>query len=333
MTLGLQGITITGTYHQYQAAVVVGEGMPVAIDNCVFLGNTAETSAGAIDSEAGRPLITNCLFFDNSGDKGGAIDASYGDLEMERCTFAGNSAIEGGALYVKYPYDVALSNCTFAFNGAAQGGAISLLGRDTLSYVAVTANIVAFSEEGEGIYWDGVGPIDLVQNDIYGNAGGDWVGSIAGQLGLNGNVGIDPLFCDAGNGDFTLMDASYCLPENNPDNVLIGAHGQGCATPTIVSDEIRRLPERNLLSNRPNPFNPRTTITFHLLNEGRVTIGLYDIAGRLIVPLTERRYGPGTQTVDWDGKDALGRPVSSGTYIVLLRSAGRTETRKISLLR
>jgi hypothetical protein len=64
--------------------------------------------------------------------------------------------------------------------------------------------------------------------DVYGNAGGDWVGCIAGQDSINGNMCKDPFFCDADNGDFTLAANSPCLPDNNSCSELIGAYGLGC---------------------------------------------------------------------------------------------------------
>jgi hypothetical protein len=64
--------------------------------------------------------------------------------------------------------------------------------------------------------------------DVYGNAGGDWVGCIADQYGINGNFSEDPLFCDMSGGDLTLCANSPCLPTGNSCGVLIGAHDQGC---------------------------------------------------------------------------------------------------------
>jgi hypothetical protein len=95
---------------------------------------------------------------------------------------------------------------------------------------------VAFSTEGMGINWSGGNVPVLTCCDIYGNAGGDWVGAIAGQYGINGNMSVDPLFCDPENLDFTLHGDSPCAPFSppNPECDLIGAWPVGCApTPTV----------------------------------------------------------------------------------------------------
>jgi hypothetical protein len=72
--------------------------------------------------------------------------------------------------------------------------------------------------------------------DIYGNAGGDWVGCIADQAGINGNFSDDPLFCDIAAGDYHLDDSSPCAPANNDCGVLIGVLGVGCPARSVRVD-------------------------------------------------------------------------------------------------
>jgi hypothetical protein len=103
--------------------------------------------------------------------------------------------------------------------------------------------IIAFNSGGDPIE-GGDGPYNeaiLTCCDIYGNLGGDWVGEIADQYGINGNFSADPLFCGPVAGSIPMIHAaasayslhanSPCLPGNHPDGCecgLIGAHGQGC---------------------------------------------------------------------------------------------------------
>jgi hypothetical protein len=71
---------------------------------------------------------------------------------------------------------------------------------------------------------------------IYAHPGGDWVGCIASQLGVNGNIGADPGFC-AQPGDLHLCTDSPCVPEHSGACGLIGALGVGCSIcgPTAVT--------------------------------------------------------------------------------------------------
>jgi hypothetical protein len=98
--------------------------------------------------------------------------------------------------------------------------------------IMIRNTIIAFSTEGEGVG----GWVTAECCDIYGNAGGDWVGTIAGQLGQEGNIWLDPLFCDPDNGDFTLRCTSPCAPFTPPNEEcdLIGAWPIGCGGTPIT---------------------------------------------------------------------------------------------------
>lgn len=72
-------------------------------------------------------------------------------------------------------------------------------------------------------------------NDVWDNAQ-NWVGA-PDPTGTDGNISIDPLFCDPNADDYTLATASSCLPGNHPDGVdcgTIGAFGEGCSGPVPV---------------------------------------------------------------------------------------------------
>jgi hypothetical protein len=108
-----------------------------------------------------------------------------------------------------------------------------------LGYDLVVENsILSFGEGGEAVYCGPYLDVALTCCDIYGNEGGDWVGCIEDQYGVNGNISEDPLFCDPGSGDFTLQECSPCAPFSppNPECDLIGAWPVGCGgTPTVES--------------------------------------------------------------------------------------------------
>lgn len=93
-------------------------------------------------------------------------------------------------------------------------------------------------------------------------------------------------------------------------------------------------PGRGLrLAGRPNPFNPRTTISFDLPASSGVRLAIHDAAGRLVRALLETDLPAGPHDVVWDGKDGRGMDAASGAYFVRL-SAGKTEeTTKLVLAR
>lgn len=85
--------------------------------------------------------------------------------------------------------------------------------------------------------------------------------------------------------------------------------------------------------NAPNPFNPRTTIRFDIPAAGPVRLVVYDVAGRLIRVLADADLPPGTHESVWDGSDAAGRAMASGTYFVRLVAGGKVAVGGMRLVR
>jgi hypothetical protein len=85
------------------------------------------------------------------------------------------------------------------------------------------------------------------------------------------------------------------------------------------------------VSSRPNPFNPRTTITYVLPVEGHARLLVYDVAGRLVRTLLDDWESAGSHDVGWDGRDDRGRRAPSGVYLSRL-SVGEYEAAHRMLL-
>ncbi|MBU2501965.1 T9SS type A sorting domain-containing protein [bacterium] len=84
----------------------------------------------------------------------------------------------------------------------------------------------------------------------------------------------------------------------------------------------------------PNPFNPRTTISFTLERSGPATVRVFDAAGRLVRTLAAgSTLNEGAHALEWDGRDDAGRPVPSGTYLARLETADFAAVRKMALLK
>jgi hypothetical protein len=85
---------------------------------------------------------------------------------------------------------------------------------------------------------------------------------------------------------------------------------------------------------RPNPFNPETTIDFSVAAGGRVTVRIYDAAGRLVRTLFDREVPAGSSgRVAWDGLDDRGAACASGVYLCRVRTESFEASRKLVLLK
>jgi hypothetical protein len=99
--------------------------------------------------------------------------------------------------------------------------------------------------------------------------------------------------------------------------------------------EVAGAPARGLrlLQNRPNPFNPRTSIGFTLPQSGPVRLRVFDPAGRLVATLADRSLPAGTYQFPWDGRDRAGRSVASGVYFYQLEALGIRRSNRMTLLK
>jgi len=89
----------------------------------------------------------------------------------------------------------------------------------------------------------------------------------------------------------------------------------------------------NLSQNYPNPFNPSTRISFDLVNPGQTTLIVYNLLGQKITTLINHRMDVGHHSLEWNGLDFSGQPVSSGVYFYELRSEKYIARKKMLLLR
>jgi hypothetical protein len=152
--------------------------------------------------------------------------------------------------------------------------------------------------------------------------------------------------------------ADYSIPQDvvgsgggettGPNNRLVGTVGQAAigivSGPSniheigfwyqpgwIITDveEGDGLPTRYELSqNQPNPFNPVTTIRFALPNPGRVTMRLYDVAGREVRVLVDEELPAG-----WHRTVLEAGGLASGIYFCRMEAGEFTDARKLLLLK
>jgi YVTN family beta-propeller protein len=92
--------------------------------------------------------------------------------------------------------------------------------------------------------------------------------------------------------------------------------------------------ENALYQNRPNSFNPRTTISFSIAQDGHTKLAVYNLAGRLVDVIVDETLRADTHEFTWDGKDRGGRSVASGVYVYRLSAPGGfVAAKKMTLVR
>ncbi|MBN1561069.1 T9SS type A sorting domain-containing protein [candidate division KSB1 bacterium] len=74
-----------------------------------------------------------------------------------------------------------------------------------------------------------------------------------------------------------------------------------------------------LLQNYPNPCNSTTVIRFQLVEEGDVTIAIYNLSGQVVNSLLSEYKSGGAHVVVWDATDETGDKLGSGLYLCRLK--------------
>jgi hypothetical protein len=243
------------------------------IEDCHIVANTAVFSGGGLEVNASSAVVSTSAIFENSvssGSGGGLICSNSSPLVTD-CEFMGNTAAGGGGLFFSEDSSPSLlrtivsanqagpvgggglfcaggepiiTSCTFDANSNPDGRGGGLHFRNS-SIATLENTIVAFSPDAQALMcWDEFSSVNLLCCDLYGNAGGDWVGCVSDLAGVNGNLSADPLFCDLDTGDHNIRSDSPCAPENSGGCGLVGALPVGCGPVSLEQESWGKIKER-----------------------------------------------------------------------------------------
>ena len=221
---GKYGGTATGCVFTNNSAVYNGGGINgITANNCTLFANYAGWAGGGAYESAS----TDCLFQENSVGNGG--DRSGGGMcrgSATGCTFIENKALNngsGGGVYANQ--NITLESCTFTSNSATRGAGAYVTSGSTVNnsvfdsnsadaYAALyggTANNCTFTEnssrngEGGGMYGGTANNCIGWNNSAQSNA------DFSSVTTTNSCWTADPLFVDAANADFHLLETSPCV--------------------------------------------------------------------------------------------------------------------------
>jgi hypothetical protein len=114
-----------------------------------------------------------------------------------------------------------------------------------------------------------------------------------------------------------------------PSLELHGSPGRDDTADNGIGDQQTQLPAQFVLANYPNPFNPRTTISYALPHRAHVSLVVYDILGRHVQKLVDTEQDANQYKIQFDANS-----LASGVYLYRLRVDGFTvKTQKMVLVR
>ena len=122
--------------------------------------------------------------------------------------------------------------------------------------------------------------------------------------------------------DARAADARFALVAGSP--TYVEAAGSGLAA----------APTRTTLEPpSPNPLTSASVLRFEVERAGKLTLEAFDFAGRRVRTLADGRREAGRYELAWSGDDSAGQRLRPGVYWLRLSGAGRTEVRKVVLMR
>lgn len=128
---------------------------------------------------------------------------------------------------------------------------------------------------------------------------------------------------------FYQVTAVYAEGESLPSNevsALITSVSNGEAIPADYA----------LKQNYPNPFNPTTIIEYAIPakhKQQKVVVEIYNLVGQKVRTLVDANQTAKYYAVEWDGRNDIGTPVTSGLYIYRIKAGSFVETRKMLLVK
>ncbi len=260
---------------------------------------------------------------DGNGGYGIKIESGKGNV-VKRNTAQLNDM--GGILVGTGCEDTRIESNTANESGGAPGhGILVEMGAKDTRIESNTANhngtgITPPDEPGDGIRI--LAPETMVKKNIACNNGGFGIFAVPGVDDDGGNKAKGN-----GNHDQCSIDVVKCSAKTDCQSTLA----------KLNSDEIPESqagPEQfTLVQNYPNPFNPETEIRFRLPEASPVVVKIYNLFGQEIRTLVDKTYPAGNHSMRWDGKDNLGKAVSSGVYFYRLQAGSFMQVKKMNLLR
>jgi flagellar hook assembly protein FlgD len=89
----------------------------------------------------------------------------------------------------------------------------------------------------------------------------------------------------------------------------------------------------HLYSPFPTPFVRGVAIRYSLAAEGRVTLRVHDLTGRVVRTLADGTMRPGRYSLSWNGADDRGREQARGVYFCRFAAGDYRATEKLVLQR
>ena len=347
----LSHLTFVGNYAQIGGGgVFIWNTVDFSVTHCTFVGNEANDEGGTMSWQGGglsihagaEVSILNSLFYDNYPNSvhDGTPNSPF-EINYTRTTqpLAGDGNIIDDPLFVdEEGFDFRLqldSPCidagTSDFDGDGfedQGLFYTGSAPDLGAYewmIAAPANLQAYAQDSTVlIAWN------VVEQDLQ-------FYRLERSTSATFNENLVENFLTTNT--FTDTDLEWDTEYFYRVSANVGYYTDYSNTVSLTLESLdiknsSNLPESFIVhQNFPNPFNPVTTLSYQLPNEGNVQVVIYDMAGRVVKNLILEHQSAGHKTIKWNATNNSGHPVSAGLYIYTVSTRDLKQSRKMLFLK
>ena len=170
--------------------------------------------------------------------------------------------------------------------------------------------------------WDSVPENDFDYYLIYRSLDDDFTHDENSLIGTTTDTVYTDINLDNINYNYKISAIDFNGNESDPSESMV-------IDPSTLNNDIFEGPDKFALHRcYPNPFNPKTNISFQVPEHSRVIIDIYDSKGQLVNRLFDGYKPMGTYNLSWDAKN-----LSSGTYFVKMISEDFIDTQKLMLIK
>jgi len=157
--------------------------------------------------------------------------------------------------------------------------------------------------------------------------------SVAGLQQLRGNVQLLQLVFNTGalRGASARADVHFDVAIGNETNLMAQAiHGAvDILSLTTSVNQLSSKQANTLQPVYPNPVAGEAFLRFNLDRQSEVVLEISDLQGRQLLLLQSGQLDAGAHQFRWDGRDAAGRRLASGVYLVRLTAASTQSVQRI----
>jgi len=281
------------------------------------IGDADETISFIIDPQLG--FLNGQISVDS-----GEVDFSTANISIDGQNFSPSA--DGSYQFAHYEgtYDVTVELDSYS----SYTGEITILPNETgsmdfnLVYLSAPSNLTFSIDDADlTLNWEYSVQDDFTQFKVYRKV-------LSYPFSLIGTT-TDPTYTLNVNTALSYsfyVVAEYSNGESIPSNeVTFDPTDAQEADIPVLSDKLEQ--------NIPNPFNPSTRIDFALKEEGKVLLEVFNVKGQKVKTLVNGIKSSGNHTTIWNGKDEMGKSVSSGIYYYKMKTKSDLELKKMLLMK